>query len=122
LRELKSFKPLARGRFKEKHFENQLLIWLGARGFENVDYQVQCKTGRVDIVIEGKYAVELKLVSSPSALTSLIGQVFSYSKEFEKVYLIIYDVKGSIRPANIKELKANFQKMNALNIELIEKP
>lgn len=121
LRELKSFKPLARGRFKEKHFENQLLIWL-KRPFENVDYQVQCKQGRVDIVIEGKYAVELKLVSSPSALTSLIGQVFSYSKEFEKVYLIIYDVKGSIRPANIKELKANFQKMNALNIELIEKP
>ncbi|GAG78013.1 unnamed protein product, partial [marine sediment metagenome] len=38
---------------------------------------------------------------------------FSYSKEFEKVYLIIYDVKGSIRPANIKELKANFQKIIA---------
>lgn len=122
LRELKSFKPIKRGRFKEKDFEDQLLIWLGARGFENVNYQAQCKSGRVDILIEGKYAVELKLISSPSALTSLIGQVFSYSKEFEKVYLIIYDVKGSIRPANIKELESNFKHMNALNIELIEKP
>ncbi len=122
LRELKSFKPVSRGKFKEKNFENQLLIWLKARGFENVDYQVQCKQGRVDIVIEGKYAIELKLVSSPSALTSLIGQVFSYAKEYEKVFLIIYDVKGSMRPANIKELKTNFQNMNALNIEVIEKP
>lgn len=122
LRELKSFKPIKRGRFKEKDFEDQLLIWLGARGFKNVKYQAQCKSGRVDILIEGKYAVELKLVSSPSALTSLIGQVFSYSKEFEKVFLIIYDVKGSIRPANIKELELNFKHMNAPNIEVIEKP
>lgn len=122
LRELRSFKPVPRGKFKEKNFENQLLIWLTARGFENVDYQVQCKQGRVDIVIDRKYAIELKLVSSPSALTSLIGQVFSYAKEYEKVFLIIYDVKGSIRPANIEELKTNFQTMNALNIEVIEKP
>lgn len=122
LRELKSFKPVSRGKFKEKNFENQLLIWLNARGLDNVDYQVQCKQGRVDIVIDGKYAIELKLVSSPSALTSLIGQVFSYAKEYEKVFLIIYDVKGSIRPANIKELKTNFQTMNAPNIQIIEKP
>jgi len=121
LKELKEFKPLVRGRFREKNLENQLLIWL-QRPFEKVDYQVPSRRGKVDIVVDGKYAIELKLVSSPSQLHTFLGQIFAYSREYEKVFLVIYDSRGSIKPANIRELEEFFKEMNVTNVEIIKKP
>lgn len=100
-RELEAFSPMVRGRFREKNLENQLVQWL-KRPFEDVDYQVPCRSGKVDVVVDGKYAIELKIASAPSQLKSFLGQVFEYSREFEKVFLLIYDSSGSIKPSNIR--------------------
>lgn len=112
---------MTRGRFKEKNLENQLLIWL-QRPFDDINYQVPCKRGKVNIVVGKKYAIELKLASSPSQLHNFLGQVFAYSKEFEKVFLVIYDTKGAIKQANIKEPKSDFADMGATNMKVIKKP
>ena len=120
-RELGKFKPMVRGRFRERNLENQLYIWL-QRPFDDVDYQVPCKKGKIDIAIDGRYGIELKMAASPAQLHGFLGQVFVYSKEFEKVYLLIYDTRGNIKPANIRELKGTLKEMGATNVKVLKKP
>lgn len=74
------------------------------------------------MVVDGKYAIELKIASAPSQLKSFLGQVLEYSREFEKGFLLICDSSGSIKPSNIRSLRRSLKDMNAENVAVMKKP
>lgn len=122
-KQLKSFNPIIRKRTREKNIEEQLVQRLQAvLGDDKVNYQERARAGRVDIVVDKKYAIELKMITSPSQLTSLLGQTLVYSKEYPKLFLWLYDVKKSLKTADINNFKKNLQSAKIKNFEVIVKP
>ena len=97
---LNQFKPMVTRKkaLKERELEAQMVQSLRAIfGLDNVNYQERARGGRVDIVVDNKYAIELKVITSPSQLTNMVGQVWKYSKEYDKVFLWMYDIKSQLK-------------------------
>jgi len=122
-KQLTSFSPIIRKKTKERNIEAQLVQRLQVTiGDEMVNYQERARSGRVDIVVANDYAIELKLITSPSQLTSLIGQAFKYSKEYPKLFIWLYDVRKTLKRTDIKQFKKDLQDARIRNVEVIVKP
>lgn len=91
----------------EKDFENQLYQFLSARrGEKAVSTQVGTSKGeKIDIVIDNKYALELKLLTNVNVLRNLIGQVLYYKKSYKDVAVILADIGANVSNADIKEFE-----------------
>jgi hypothetical protein len=86
-----------------------------------VNYQERARSGRMDIVVDGKYGIELKVISTPSQLKRLIGQVISYSEEYEKLFVWLFDQRNQLKTSDINDFKRLMKKSNDKNMELIVK-
>lgn len=82
----------------EKDFENQLIQFLKLRYPGRVQRQVETHEGKIDLVVDGKYALELKIAEVKSVLRDLVGQVHSYKKVYDDVGVVLLDVKTLHRP------------------------
>lgn len=76
----------------EAEFETQLTIWLKHRFPGQVERQVGNIQGRVDLVLFGKFAIELKIAQDTQRLRNLIGQIHAYKKVWPNVGVILLDV------------------------------
>ncbi len=76
----------------EKELEKQLTQILKLLLPNKIDRQSNTAKGRVDIVIDGKYGLELKIANSSSILRALKGQVHDYKKVLDEVAIILLDV------------------------------
>ena len=87
---------------KEKELEVQLVQLLTA-GFQSykTEYQVRTRAGIVDIVIDDKFAIELKLATIPN-LQRLIGQAIMYIKDYPRVGVVVLD-QGKMKKGVLKE-------------------
>ena len=65
---------------------------------EKVDYQQASKRGRADIVVGKDIAIELKLITGQSQLMALKGQLHSYSRVFNKLYVLLCDQSNVLKP------------------------
>lgn len=86
----------------ENEFEKQLTIWLKNKYPERVKRQVETPKGKIDIVIDNKYAIELKIADAKGKLRDLVGQVHSYKKVYDNVAVILLDV-SKMSHSEIKE-------------------
>ena len=80
----------------EQHLEDQLIIHLRAK-FENMRIERQQSApsgGRVDILIEGKYVLELKVPRSRDDLRNLSAQLEEYKEDFPYVCAVIADTQN----------------------------
>ena len=80
----------------EQHLEDQLMIHLKAK-FENMSIERQQPApsgGRVDILIEGKYVLELKVPRSRDDLRNLSAQLEEYKEDFPYVCAVIADTQN----------------------------
>lgn len=78
----------------EQHLEDQLMIHLRAK-FPNkkIERQQQSPADeRVDILIEGKYVLELKVPKSKNDLMGLAQQLKEYKRSFPYVCAVIADI------------------------------
>ena len=117
---LKDFDPIVIGSFKEKNLEAQMVQSLRRDfGKNKVSYQERARGGRIDIVVDGKYAIELKVISSPSQLTQLVGQVSNYSREYQKVFLYLFYRKSQMKNKDLNVLKQNIKHLK--NVEILIK-
>ncbi len=119
-KELKNFKPLGvRSKsFNERNLEVQLVQRLRyAFGEGKVNYQEGGRSGRVDIVVDGKYAIELKVGASRSELNRLQGQLTGYSEEYRMVFGYIYDQKSQLKTTDLNDLKRRLKHIK--NVEII---
>ena len=84
----------------EEDFEKQLFQRLSAKGFD-VKRQVTLNSGRrVDIVVDNKIAVELKIADRAKNVQDLIGQVTVYHQQYKNIVVGILDI-GEVE--NIEE-------------------
>ncbi len=90
-------------------------------GRDKVNYQERARSGRMDIVVDGKYAIELKVISTPSQLKRLMGQVISYSEEYEKLFVWLFDQRNQLKTSDVNDFKRLMKKSNVKNMELIVK-
>jgi len=80
----------------EQHLEDQLKIFLQAK-FDKMKIERQQPApsgGRVDILIEGQYVLELKVPRSRSDLRNLGGQLEEYKEDFPYVCAVIADTQN----------------------------
>ncbi len=120
---LDNFDIVAKKDMKEKDIEGQLVQALRAIiPKEKVDYQQRGKSGRADIVIGKDIAIELKLISGTSQLMALKGQLHSYSQEYDKLYVWMYDLNNVLKPQALNKFKTDLNEMGVKNIEVIKRP
>ena len=80
----------------EQHLEDQLKIFLQAK-FDKMKIERQQPApsgGRVDILIEGKYVLELKVPRSRDDLRNLSAQLEEYKEDFPYVCAVIADTQN----------------------------
>ena len=120
---LKNFSPITRKQgIKERDLEAQMVSSLRpVLGKDKVNYQERARGGRVDIVVDGKYAIELKVFTSPKQLTDMVGQVMNYSDEYEQVFVWIYDQQGTTKRKDINDFKGKMKKAKIKNVEVMVK-
>jgi len=119
---LKDFKPIEtkKGSYNESVLEAQLFQQLSVQfGKENVKFQAPSKSGRVDLLINNKYAIELKLASSKKQLESAFLQFLNYAKEYENLFVLIHDINKKLQNNDVKKFKKQFYEIGQNNIEFI---
>jgi N6-adenosine-specific RNA methylase IME4 len=76
----------------EEDFEKQVYQFLSGRlGKERVERQVNIKGSRIDLLIDGKYGIEIKIADSVQKLYELIGQTMNYKEILGNVIAVILD-------------------------------
>ena len=85
----------------EKEFQSQLAVFFTTK-FSNMEMAREVPTlikdNKVDIVIDGKYAFELKIPKSRAELRNLIAQLDEYLEEYPKLCVVIADTSGQDLP------------------------
>ena len=81
----------------EEHLEAQLTIFLKAKFREKkVERQITTKSGdQIDILIDGKYVLELKVPKKRTDLRNLLAQLDEYKEEYPYLCAIIADISGT---------------------------
>jgi hypothetical protein len=103
----KNFSPIVEK--DEEDCENQLINYLNSRFPNNVQKRGHTTEGRrIDIVIDGTYALELIIVSNEGKLVSLMDQVLKSKKEFSEVAVILLDI-GKVTSDRIEEYINDFK-------------
>jgi hypothetical protein len=77
----------------EPEFEKQLTIFLKGKYPGRVNRQVETQKGKIDLVIDNKYAIELKIADGKGKLRDLVGQALSYKKIYNNIAVILLDVR-----------------------------
>lgn len=101
----------------ENDFEKQLTQFLKIKFPNRVERQVDTPKGKVDIVIDNRYAIELKIADNKGKLRDLVGQVYSYKKIYNEVAVVLLDI-GRMSPSEIKEYVDDYDKLGVKTIVL----
>lgn len=101
----------------ESEFEKQLFQFLKIRYPERAKRQVNTPKGKIDIVIDDRYAIELKIADNKGKLRDLVGQLYSYKKVYDHVAVILLDV-GKMGYEDIKEFIEDYEKIGVKTIIL----
>jgi len=120
---LDQFRPIVSRKktLKERDLEAQMVQSLKALfGTNKVNYQERARGGRVDIVVDDKYAIELKVINSPSQLNGMVGQIMNYSEEYDMVFLWMYDIKSQLKTKDLNNFKAKMKKAQVENLKVIK--
>ena len=100
----------------EEDFEKQLYQRLAAKSFD-VKRQVPLGSGRrVDMVVDNKIAVELKIADRAKNVQDLIGQVTVYHQQYKNIVVGILDV-GEVE--NIEEYVQLIQNVDPEKINVV---
>ncbi|MGA2130230.1 MAG: hypothetical protein ABSG05_01275 [Candidatus Pacearchaeota archaeon] len=106
----------------EKDLEIQLKQWLIAKlGSYNIETQYKTEKGDLDIMINKKYGIELKLIENRKTLENLYGQVLKYIKVLGKDNLaVILLVAEYIHNNDIEEAIKDYENLGA-RVYILEK-
>ena len=122
LKTLKIFTPIHKRDMKERDIQDQLISKLTVLiPPDKVNWEQRGKSGRADIVVNDKIAIELKLINSPQQLIPLKSQLDEYNKEYKEIFCYMYDERRSIKPQNFKEFEKDLKRYG-INAEIILKP
>jgi len=87
----------------EKELQGNLKMWLGAKyPGKKIEREVESRAGKVDIVIDGKYAIELKLARNSQTLRNLYAQLVEYQEVYPQIAVLLLNI---IEKSNIELIK-----------------
>ncbi len=87
----------------EKELQGNLKMWLGAKyPGKKIEREVESRAGKVDIVIDGKYAIELKLAKNSQTLRNLYAQLVEYQEVYPQIVALLLN---DIEKSNIETIK-----------------
>ncbi|WP_167712253.1 hypothetical protein, partial [Thermococcus sp. GR4] len=90
----------------EEDLEKQLYQYLKARLGRRVVRQYPVGDQKIDIAIDGRVGIEIKIAESRSKLQRLVGQVLDYVEYFDEVIAVILDVGANVNiDSYIKKLR-----------------
>jgi hypothetical protein len=101
----------------EEDFEKQLFQFLKLKYPNQVERQVETREGKIDIVINGLYALELKIADSRGKLRDLIGQLYSYKKVYDNVSVVLLDI-GKMSYHEIKNYVDDYRRLGVKTVIL----
>jgi len=96
----------------ENEFEKQLFQFLKIKYPDRARRQIDTPKGKIDIVIDNRYAIELKIADSKGKLMVLYGQVINYKKIYRDVAVVLLDV-GKMPHHEIKEYIDGYRNLGA---------
>jgi len=99
----------------ENDFEKQLTQFLKIKYPNRVKRQVDTPKGKIDILIDEKYAFELKIADNKLKLRDLIGQVGSYKKIYNDVSVILLDAQ-KMNHSEIQEFLDDYNKIGVKTV------
>jgi len=99
----------------ENDFEKQLMQFLKIKYPDRIKRQVDTPKGKIDIIIDNRYAIELKIADGKGKLRDLLGQVHSYKKVYSEVAVILLDV-GKMSHSEIKEYVDDYENLGVKTI------
>lgn len=102
----------------ENEFEKQLFQFLKIKYQGSVDRQVNTAQGRIDIVIDNKYAIELKIADNKGTLRALLGQLIVYKKVYKNLAVILLDI-GKMSRSEMKEYVNDYENLD-VKVKIVE--
>ncbi len=76
----------------EVEFQSQLIAFLETKfPDKDIEREVTTEKGRIDIVVDNKYAFELKIPADRETLRNLGGQIEEYSEAFPYICAVIFN-------------------------------
>ena len=97
----------------EEDLEKQLYQYLKARLGRCVVRQYPVEDQKIDIAIDGRIGIEIKIAESRSKLQRLIGQVLDYVEYFDEVIAVILDVGTNV------DIDSYIKKLRQLGAEVV---
>ena len=77
----------------EKEFQGQLKIFLKTRyARKKIEREVETRFGNLDFVIDGKYAIELKIARDATTLRNLTAQLEEYQEVFPQIATLLLSI------------------------------
>ncbi len=102
----------------EKELQGQLTTFLNAKyPVKEIDREVNEDGAKLDIVIDKKYAIELKIARTPTTLRNLTAQLEEYQEVYPQIAALLLNI---IENSNIESIKEYAKKYDEkLNIPTI---
>jgi hypothetical protein len=91
----------------EKDLQSQLKIWLDAKYPGRVEREVSSARGKIDIVMDQRNGLEVKIATNKGVLRNLIGQIVTYKRCFNEVGIVLMDV-GKLQQSIITEFQKEY--------------
>ena len=102
----------------EEDFEKQLFQRLDAKDYKVKRQVYYGKNNIVDLVVNGRIGVELKVADRAKNIRDLIGQITVYKKHLEKIVVGILDC-GAVSHSDIEEYVSLIKKIDEENVHVV---
>lgn len=102
----------------EEDFEKQLFQRLDAKDYKVKRQVYYGKNNIVDLVVNGRIGVELKVADRAKNIRDLIGQITVYKKHLKKIIVGILDC-GAVSHSDIEEYVSLIKKIDKENISVV---
>ena len=99
----------------EEELEKLLVQFLKIRyPDKDIERQVSTLKGRIDVVIGGKYGIEIKIAESKEKLRNLVGQIEDYCEvpNYQQIAAVVLDI-GKLSSEDINEYAKKIEKLGA---------
>ena len=88
----------------EKELQGQLTMFLSTKyPGKEIDREVEKDGAKLDIVIDGKYAIELKIARDPTTLRNLTAQLEEYQEVYPQIATLLLNIIEKSNMESIKE-------------------
>ena len=100
----------------EEEAEKELLDFLNSRFPNSIHARGHSSTGvKIDIVVEGTYAIELVTINNEGRLITLMNQIMESKEDFAHIAVILLDI-GKIPSDIVKDYVNEYKKLGVRTV------